>query len=121
MNEDYVCLIVNWLRVKSRRTRLTKRTIECSNACSVFGFIKSAHIVGEGVELSWVESLVSTGGISDHGSEVFNISLGKFVGLSGGSWVGSKVVSHGGFEFTFADLSIVVGVDDLEDSVRLFH
>jgi hypothetical protein len=80
-----------------------------------------AHIVGKSVELNWVKFVVITGGIVNHLFKVLDIILGKFIGFSGGSWVRFEVVSNGGSEFFSVDLSIVVGVDHLEDSIGLFH
>ena len=121
MNEDCICLIVNWLLVKSRRTRLTKRTYNGSNDCSVLALIKVAHIVGKSVELNWVKFVVITGGIVNHLFKVLDIILGKFLGFSLGSWVVLEVGSDGGSEFLSVDLSIVVGVDHTEDLVGLIH
>ena len=74
-----------------------------------------ADLVGKGVELDWVELVVSTG--------ISGGSLGESFNLSGG-WVDVVFLKVGGnsdSEFFFGDLTVSVGVDHMEDSVRLFH
>ena len=68
-----------------------------------------ADLVGKCVELGWVEGMVGTG--------IFNGSSGECCNFSSG-WINivlSKVLFDSGGELGFVNLTVMVGIDMIED------
>ena len=86
-----------------------------SDVCSLF-FSPGADFVGKCVEFCLGKSVVSTGGSSGSLSEHSDLLLGWVV-----SWVFVQPVFDGGSEFFFRDLTIMVGVNHIEDLVGFSH
>ena len=109
-------LLLLWLILADSYKMLNELSFDC-DSCRAFLWVEvGSNIVGEAVELFFVELSVS--------SSVFNdgvFELLSFLGVWDVIWVGSLQPPLNGFgEFSLGDFSVTVGVNMIEDFIGLF-